>query len=142
VTAIAPRAALTPADLAEFVDQLAVLLQSCPGGTVEVPGDEPLAGLLRERLGPRVSAVRAQSPAVVIDTSGSPEGIKDALRRLDDLGTLVLTRGGGDVSLNLYADLHLRSLSIVAVATPEGLWAADQAAAGGQEVSRAPAGQR
>jgi threonine dehydrogenase-like Zn-dependent dehydrogenase len=55
-------------------------------------------------------------PAVIIDTSGSPERIKQALRRLDDLGTLVLTRAvGDDVSLNLYDDLHFRSLTIMGV---------------------------
>jgi hypothetical protein len=117
----AATAAVTPAELTAFVDQLTILLRACQRGPVEVL-DNPLAALLRRRLGPRVSETPVRSPAVVVDTSGSPERIRDALQRLEDLGTLVLTRGvGGEVSMNLYADLHLRSLSIMVVAAPDSL---------------------
>jgi hypothetical protein len=118
VTAAAP---VAPPELTAFADQLTVLLRGCRPGPVEVL-DSRLAELLRERLGPRVNETPLRSPAVVIDTSGSPERITDALRRLDDLGTLVLSsRPGGEVSMNLYADLHLRSLSIVVSAAPDSL---------------------
>jgi hypothetical protein len=93
-------------------------LPEWPSGPVEVVGDGQLADTLRARLGLGSATDRgpAPRPAVIIDTSGSPEWIKQALRRLDDLGTLVLTRAvGGDVSLNLYDDLHFRSLTIMGV---------------------------
>ncbi len=121
MTAVAAATAVAPAELTAFVDQLTILLRGCQRGPVEVL-DKPLAELLRERLGPRVSETPVRSPAVVIDTSGSPERIRDGLQRLADLGTLVLSsRPGGEVSMNLYADLHLRSLSIVVIVAPDSL---------------------
>lgn len=102
---------------ARCVGRLVKVLQACPSGPVEVLGDDVLAGLLRKRLGARVSPTIVESPTVIIDASGSSERIEDALRRLDDLGTLVLTRKvhGGQASVNPYTDLHFRSLTIIGV---------------------------
>jgi threonine dehydrogenase-like Zn-dependent dehydrogenase len=103
-----------------LVEQLLQLLRTCPSGPVEVIGDDELAVSLGERLPERRVEVSAISPAVVIDASGSPERIRDALRRLRNLGTLVLTCTVlGGVVTNLYVDLHLRSLTIIALTSQE-----------------------
>lgn len=74
---------------------------------------ESLGRCLPERV---VRASTTSPAAVVIDASGSPERIREALRRLDNLGTLVLACGVvGWIITNLYTDLHLRGLTIVAV---------------------------
>jgi threonine dehydrogenase-like Zn-dependent dehydrogenase len=113
---------VTAAALDALVERLLELLRTCRDGPVEVVGDDPAAESLRERLRERVDGGSAsdRSPAVVIDASGSPDRIRDALRRLEDLGTLVLTRSvqGGGVSVNLYADLHFRSLTVIGTGEP------------------------
>jgi threonine dehydrogenase-like Zn-dependent dehydrogenase len=104
-----------------LVERLLELLVSCRAGPVEVVGDDLVARSLRERVpasvgvgDPGVSA--DPKPAVVIDATGSPDSIREALHRLRDLGTLVLTRPmdrGAAVNMNLYTDLHFRSLTVV-----------------------------
>ena len=102
-----------------LVEQLLWLLRTCPNGPVEVIGDDDLAASLDERLPERKVEVSTTSPVVVIDATGSPERIREALRRLDNLGTLVLACGVlGGIITNLYTDLHLRSLTIVAMTSP------------------------
>ena len=105
-----------------LVERLLELLVSCRAGPVEVIGDDPVARSLRERVPASVGSggdpdgAADPKPAVVIDASGSPDSIREALHRLRDLGTLVLTRPmdrGAAVNLNLYADLHFRSLTVV-----------------------------
>lgn len=109
---------MTPTGV-DVAEQVISRLPGRPRGPVEVLGDGLLAETLRERLGALDGAQGERSPALIIDTSGSPQRIKEALRRLDDLGILVLTRGvGGDVSVNLYADLHFRSLTVIGVMAP------------------------
>jgi hypothetical protein len=96
------------------------LLSDHLSGPVQVVGAGSLARLVRKRLGERAWTDGAR-PAVVVDTTGSPENIVDALRRLDDGGTLVLTHGLGarPVPLDLYSDVHLRCLTIVGVGPPQ-----------------------
>jgi hypothetical protein len=101
-----------------LVERLLELLGTCRAGPVEVVGDDPVARSLRERVPVAVGGAGDVdgSPAVVIDASGSPDSIQEALHRLRDLGTLVLTRPldrGGAVNVNLYADLHFRSLTVI-----------------------------
>jgi threonine dehydrogenase-like Zn-dependent dehydrogenase len=100
-----------------LVEQLVHLLRTCRSGPIEVIGDDNLAESLGRCLPERVVRASTTSPAaVVIDASGSPERIGEALRRLDNLGTLVLACGVvGGIITNLYTDLHLRGLTIVAV---------------------------
>lgn len=86
-----------------------------PGAApVEVIGDGPVAERLRTAVG-RAGDGPLQ---VVVDTTGDPERIADALERLDDLGLLVLAGPlhPGQVSMDLYADLHVRGLTVVGVA--------------------------
>ena len=81
---------------------------------VEVLGDGPLAELLRRSLGTDDASRR---PAVVVDTTGDAAELARALRRLDDLGTLVLAGPppSEPLALDLYGDLHVRGLTVVGV---------------------------
>jgi len=98
------------------VDVLAAL----PAGSnpVEVVGDSALARAVRSRLAERDTS-GADRPAAVVETTGDPVRIEEAIRRVADLGTVVLA---GPVQpaadpLDLYSDLHLRGLTVVAIAS-------------------------
>jgi threonine dehydrogenase-like Zn-dependent dehydrogenase len=80
-------------------------------GPVEVHGSGALAALLGSQLVPG-TASEARRPAAVVDLTGEPSVLQDALRRLDDLGTLVLVAGGPTraVDVDLYPDVHRRGL--------------------------------
>ena len=67
---------------------LQAVADAVPGGAapVEVLGD----GLLAERLRETLERAGDGAPAVVVDTTGDPRRIADALGRLDHLGVLVL----------------------------------------------------
>ena len=95
----------------------AVIAVLPPDGPVEVTGEGDLAATLRARLGPRNAAAPERVPAV-IDTTGEPAAVATALARLADLGTLVLAGPppAAPVALDLYADVHVRGLTIVGVA--------------------------
>ncbi|HEV2787171.1 MAG TPA: hypothetical protein VGV67_12315 [Solirubrobacteraceae bacterium] len=86
-------------------------------GRVEVTGDGELAAALRSRLGSR-AARGPDAPQAAIDTTGDVATIADTLARLADLGTLVLAGPppAAPVALDLYADVHVRGLTIVGVA--------------------------
>jgi hypothetical protein len=112
------RAAHAFAAVAEAVVEV---LRGQPAGRVEVAGNGLLARLVRTPLGTRAASGPGDVPPVaIVDTSGSPERIADALRRLDELGTLVLAgqASGTDLRLNLYTDLHRRSLTVAGVPAP------------------------
>jgi threonine dehydrogenase-like Zn-dependent dehydrogenase len=83
-------------------------------GPVEVLGDGPLAALVRGLVGDDRAGRR---PAAIVDTTGDPAELEGALRRLDDLGTLVLAGPPPPepLALDLYGDLHVRGLTIVGV---------------------------
>lgn len=83
-------------------------------GGVEVTGDGPLALAARERLAGRPAQER---PDVVVETTGDPDAILDAIARVVDCGTVVLAgpKLGEPVLLNLYTDLHARGLRLVGV---------------------------
>jgi threonine dehydrogenase-like Zn-dependent dehydrogenase len=85
---------------------------------VEVVGETSLGEAVRARLGHR--AAGAGRPAAVIETTGNRDEIEAALRRVDDLGTVVLAGPPppGPVPLDLYADLHVRGLTLVGVVAP------------------------
>lgn len=89
-------------------------LAALPAGAapVEVCGDGPLAEALRARL-PSAGDPGAR-PAAIIETSGDPDAIRRALARVDDLGTVVLAGPAPTdaVALDLYADLHVRGLTL------------------------------
>jgi threonine dehydrogenase-like Zn-dependent dehydrogenase len=89
-----------------------------PDGDVDVTGEGELATALRSRLATRLAREAERAPAAVIDTTGDPTAIAAALARLDDLGTLVLAGPAAPQpgALDLYADLHVRGLTVVGIA--------------------------
>jgi hypothetical protein len=105
----------------ETVAEHVVKLLGQPAGPVEVAGNGLLALLIRTPLGTMAASQSGTKPPVVIvDTSGSRDRIAEALGRLDELGTLVLAghASGNDPRLNLYTDLHRRSLTVAGVPAP------------------------
>jgi threonine dehydrogenase-like Zn-dependent dehydrogenase len=86
-------------------------------GWVDVLGDGDLAESIRTRLGTR--AAGESKPGAVVKTSGEPDAIADALKRVADLGTVVLAGPppADAGTLDLYADLHVRGLTVVGIAT-------------------------
>jgi hypothetical protein len=90
-------------------------------GPVEVLGDGPLARALRIHL--KSHAGRAgERPIAVIETTGGVRAVQDALRRVADLGTVVLAGPPppDPVALDLYADLHVRGLTLVGTSSRPG----------------------
>jgi threonine dehydrogenase-like Zn-dependent dehydrogenase len=85
---------------------------------VEVIGDNPLARAVRAGLGERGGGGEEAPPAIV-ETSGDAQELVAALRRVADLGTVVLAGPVLDdpLPLDLYADVHVRGLTVVGVAT-------------------------
>jgi hypothetical protein len=82
-------------------------------GTIEVIGD----GILAELVG-RLLPERARvGPTAIVETSGSPTAVRDALRRSDPLGTVVLAAPptASSVELATYADLHVPGTLVVGV---------------------------
>ena len=90
-------------------------------GSVEVTGTGELATGLRSRLRERTGGAHDRVGAAV-DTTGDLGLIADLLTRLDDLGTLVLAGPPAPEppALDLYADLHVRGLTVVGIAPQRG----------------------
>jgi threonine dehydrogenase-like Zn-dependent dehydrogenase len=105
----------------EQVDAVAAALPA-GDGALEVSGDGPLAAALRSRLGCGSPNDADPPPAVLVETTGGAQAIRDALWRVADLGTVVLAGEleAGPVELDLYGDLHVRGLTIVGVAPAAG----------------------
>jgi threonine dehydrogenase-like Zn-dependent dehydrogenase len=96
------------------------------GGAIEVVGRGALADEVRRLLAARVGSSRAdQRPSIVIETTGEAAQLEAALRRVDDLGTVVLAgpQPVGPLTVDLYPDLHVRGLTLVGVtpAASEGV---------------------
>jgi hypothetical protein len=88
-----------------------------PGpGVVGVTGTGIVAAEVRRLLGAAAaSGPEAGRPEAVIDTTGDPDAIADATRRLADGGVLVLAgeSGGRRTDINLYPNVHVRGLWVV-----------------------------
>jgi len=106
----------------EISDRLRDLLGDAEAGSIEVPGDAPVARKLRDKLGSAATDERTKRPTAVVDTSGSPALLREALNRLDTEGVLVMASDKvvPNTDLNTYADLHRRSLTVVAVRRSPG----------------------
>lgn len=80
---------------------------------VEVTGRGIVAELVRASIGDRTQA--GEPPQAIVDTTGDPEVIGEATRRLADLGLLVLAGEalGRRADLDVYPDVHVRGLRIV-----------------------------
>jgi threonine dehydrogenase-like Zn-dependent dehydrogenase len=84
-----------------------------PVNGVEVIGDGLVARCAKRLWG---RDAPAEGPGAIIDTTGDPDAIADATRRLCDMGTLVLAgETPGAVALDLYPDVHVRGLRLVGV---------------------------
>lgn len=90
---------------------------------VEVIGGGVVAAMLRSAL---PAPTGAAQPACVVDRTGRPESIALALVRVADRGTVVIAGGGTGTCLDvdIYPDLHRRSLRLVGVPAPRALAAA------------------
>lgn len=89
-------------------------------GPVTVEGSGPLADRLRGRLGSAVTPA-GERPATVVDTTGDLARIEQLMHKVDALGTVVLAGPAVDPegTVDLYADLHVRGLTVITVA-PSG----------------------
>jgi hypothetical protein len=102
-----------------LVDEVLEALAGISAEAVEVTGRGIVAGELRRRLG--ISAAPPR-PSAVVETTGDPQAIEAATRRLADLGTLILAGepSGRRLDLDLYRDVHARGLRVVGVARAAG----------------------
>lgn len=85
--------------------------------SVEVLGESALAHSIRARLGAR-NVPDGQRPDAVVDATGDPQRIQSAMARVGDLGAIVLAAPvpRTPARLDLYADLHVRGLTLIGIA--------------------------
>jgi hypothetical protein len=84
-----------------------------------------------------IQAPAEARPGAIVEATGDPRSLADALQQVASLGTIVLVGEplGRAASLNLYSDLHVRGLTLVGVARP--LLASDEEVASLPEAIRA-----
>lgn len=91
-------------------------------GPVTVTGSGFIAEEARRRLAAenRLAAAGEGSPAAIIETTGDPRAIAEATRQVRNLGRVVLAGEtlGRAYPLDVYADLHLRGLHLIARGRP------------------------
>ncbi len=100
--------------------------------SIEVVGSGLIALQARALLGGRFGlSTPLEQPRAIVDTTGDPEVIVDATRRIAALGTVVLAGEGlgRKAEMNLYPDVHVRGLTLVGVrpASQDALSAANNA---------------
>ncbi|MEY2513504.1 MAG: hypothetical protein QOJ89_862 [bacterium] len=101
------------------IDAVVAAIGACDG-PVEILGDGGLAGELRGLLAARAPVAGAR-PEVVVETSGGVAALAAALERVADLGTVLLAGPiglGEAAALDLYAELHVRGLTIIGLPPP------------------------
>lgn len=60
-------------------------------------------------------------PELVVERTGTADGVRAALAQVADLGTVVLAAPlSAPVELDLYADLHVRGLTLLGAAPDAG----------------------
>ena len=84
---------------------------------VEVVGSGELAAAIRAQLGGGQGRSE-ELPGTIVETTGEVAGIQAALARVRDLGLVVLAvaPAPGAPDIDLYADLHVRGLTVAGVA--------------------------
>jgi hypothetical protein len=90
-------------------------------GSATVVGTGTVARQVRRLLAARgVPEPEDAAPDAIVETTGDPTSIAEALRHAASLGTIVLVGEplGRDASFDLYSDLHVRGLTLVGVARP------------------------
>jgi hypothetical protein len=101
--------------LAAVAVDVAELLGGPEPESIEVGGDGAIARLVRTLTGAPSRADRV--PDAVVDTSGTAASASDALRRVADLGLVVIAAAvRGPLQLSLYGDVHARGLELVCIA--------------------------
>ncbi len=101
--------------LAAVAVDVADLLGGREPGSIEVGGDGAVARLVRTLTHAPSHADRA--PDTVVDTSGTPASVVAALRRVADLGLVVIAAAvHAPLTISLYEDLHVRGLELVSFA--------------------------
>lgn len=92
-----------------------ILAAVTPETSVRVLGAGAVAHVLRRRLTARSRGT--ERPGLIVDLTGDPESIRESLRAVADLGTVVLAGRAMPSSLDLdaYPDLHVRGLRLVGV---------------------------
>lgn len=126
--------AVTDPDAAAFLALAAVAHEAAEAvrdfapALIEVCGSGLVAREVRHLVRCGAAAADApESPMAIVDTTGDPDVIEDAMHRLADLGTLVLAgeSRGRPLPLNLYTDVHVRGLELVGIGGPLSRSAAD-----------------
>ena len=118
------------------VARYAVAALDCrSAGCVHVQGVGMVASHIRDLLADRdfrLYSGGSPRPATVIDVTGDPDGIVDATRMVDDLGTIVLAGEtlGRRFDLDLYPHVHSRGLTMVGVASLHKAGLSDEPAGG------------
>ena len=104
-----------PSDDARSVDAVLAAAREGPP-PVEVHGSGPVAEQLRAQLG-LAGELLSERPGTVVETSGELAGVERAMQRVEDLGTVVLAGPpvGPDEAIDLYANLHVRGLTLIGV---------------------------
>ena len=100
-------------------DALTALLEGCPT-PIEVVGDGDLADALRSATG---GGAKVEEPGTIVDTTGTPDALADALVRVRTLGTVVLAGPvpQAGVDLDVYSDLHVRGLTLLGVEVDDSI---------------------
>lgn len=95
--------------------QAAIAALSAEAGSVEVVGESALAESIRSRLDREPPP--GGRPSAIVDATGNLEAVRRAMERVADLGTVVLAAplDGSSAYLDLYADLHVRGLTVIGV---------------------------
>jgi len=122
--------AAAAAAISAVAKEAAALAAGAPADRVEVTGVGFAAEHVRRLLGvtePPHYPDHEQRPTVIVEMTGAASVIKEATRRLDDMGTLVLAgeSSGRSLSLNLYRDVHSRGLRVVGVGRADVLEAVE-----------------
>jgi hypothetical protein len=116
---------------------------------VEVDGRGAIAERVRALVGAGPAGSAKARPSTCVVAGAGSEALLAATRHVADLGTVVVVAESPGLALDLYPDLHLRSLTMIGIAPPaaEGLAGAADWPIGippprdavlGQEVPEAP----
>ena len=97
----------------------AAALAAAGGGPIAVPGTGLIARIVRELVGDDLEREDGRQPVTIVETRSEPAALLDSSRRVADLGTIVLAiQPAGAVLFDLYPEVHVRALRVVAVPFP------------------------
>jgi hypothetical protein len=89
------------------------------GGPIAVPGTGLIARIVRDLAGDDLEREDGRQPITIVETRSEPTALLDSARRVADLGTIILAiQPAGDFLYDLYPDVHVRALRVIAVPFP------------------------